>query len=417
MKQYYYFYVITNLVNGKVYYGVHSTKNLEDGYMGSGKIIQKAILKYGTNNFKKEIWEFFDSEDKMFDYEKQFIDSSVINDRNTYNLNEGGRGSFTYTNKLLSENPELRKQANIKRRRTWSKKDLTNFGFANTSIYDEEWRRKQVKQRKNTIIEKYGSYKNAYGRKISETLKEKWANATEEQRKEHGAKALRGRNPNNVKKFEKGFSNANYKGLNGRYYNNFSYSIIYLSAYTDLPDSVIKTFLNLPINVSIALEYYEYKGLIRIVEKDRLVKYHNGDSAEWCKKTIIVDTTGYKNVLSIKYYLPYKEIFLKYLEFYNDFITIMNNIDYNIPDRYKARYHLDIDYQNDTIQKLIDFYNSIGFIKSTTSIYNRKDLTEEYIIKYNVNPRLKTIKITKIDSFKKCPKWTLHKKEGVIIYE
>ena len=27
-------YLTTNLINGKMYYGVHSTKNINDGYMG-----------------------------------------------------------------------------------------------------------------------------------------------------------------------------------------------------------------------------------------------------------------------------------------------------------------------------------------------------------------------------------------------
>ena len=40
---YYYLYKITNKINQKVYIGVHTTSNMEDGYMGSGKYLKRAI--------------------------------------------------------------------------------------------------------------------------------------------------------------------------------------------------------------------------------------------------------------------------------------------------------------------------------------------------------------------------------------
>ena len=59
-KKYHYVYEIVNSVNGKLYYGVHSTDDLDDGYLGSGSVIGHAKRKYGKENFAIEILAFYD---------------------------------------------------------------------------------------------------------------------------------------------------------------------------------------------------------------------------------------------------------------------------------------------------------------------------------------------------------------------
>mgnify|MGYP004532075931 CR=1 FL=1 len=91
--QYHFTYKTTNLLNGKYYYGVHNTNDLNDGYLGSGKLLKVAIKKYGRQNFKREILEFFDSNEAAFLAESELVTREVINDRNTYNVTLGGYGN------------------------------------------------------------------------------------------------------------------------------------------------------------------------------------------------------------------------------------------------------------------------------------------------------------------------------------
>jgi hypothetical protein len=63
---FYYLYEVKNKINGKIYVGVHKTVNLDDGYMGSGVIIKRAIEKHGIDNFEKVILEMFADDEAMY---------------------------------------------------------------------------------------------------------------------------------------------------------------------------------------------------------------------------------------------------------------------------------------------------------------------------------------------------------------
>jgi hypothetical protein len=96
-----YVYKITNLVNNKIYIGKHSTNNINDGYMGSGKLIKHAIEKYGVDKFKKEIMFEFETEEEALLMESEIVDSVFVSRLDTYNIAEGGRGSNSHIGKDL----------------------------------------------------------------------------------------------------------------------------------------------------------------------------------------------------------------------------------------------------------------------------------------------------------------------------
>ena len=88
--KYHYFYKIINLINNHFYYGIHSTNNLDDGYMGSGSRLHHAYKKYGIENFKKEILKYFDTREELAQYEADVVTEELVLDENCYNISCGG---------------------------------------------------------------------------------------------------------------------------------------------------------------------------------------------------------------------------------------------------------------------------------------------------------------------------------------
>lgn len=113
--KYYFTYKITNLINNKYYLGIHMTNNLNDGYLGSGVAIRKAIKKYGKQNFKKDILEYYSCYKDLAIAETKLITETVVNDPLSYNLTLGGIGGPAFKGKHHSKETkqklkEIRKQ-------------------------------------------------------------------------------------------------------------------------------------------------------------------------------------------------------------------------------------------------------------------------------------------------------------------
>ena len=94
----YYLYEIKNNINGKIYVGAHSTKNLHDGYFGSGKALISAIQKYGKCNFTKTILETFTNSADMYKRESEIVTDEFLLRNDVYNLKKGGFGGFDHIN-------------------------------------------------------------------------------------------------------------------------------------------------------------------------------------------------------------------------------------------------------------------------------------------------------------------------------
>lgn len=113
----YIIYKTINLVNNKIYIGKHQTNNLNDSYIGSGKLLNQAIKKYGRKNFEKQILHIFDNEFEMNAKEIELITEEFCKCDTNYNLGVGGEGGSHFkgkthsaeTKKILSEKTKLQK--------------------------------------------------------------------------------------------------------------------------------------------------------------------------------------------------------------------------------------------------------------------------------------------------------------------
>lgn len=95
-QRHHFLYKSTNLINNKFYVGVHSTYNLKDGYLGSGKRLKKSIEKYGKENFKIEILEFFESREELLKKESEVVNEILLADEKCMNLKCGGIGQIKF---------------------------------------------------------------------------------------------------------------------------------------------------------------------------------------------------------------------------------------------------------------------------------------------------------------------------------
>jgi len=95
---------------------MHQTENLDDGYMGSGKYLKRAIKKYGIDAFEKEILHVFDNEDDMRAKEKELVTEEYCLREDTYNICIGGKGGFWYLNNVYLTEEEIldRNRKNVK---------------------------------------------------------------------------------------------------------------------------------------------------------------------------------------------------------------------------------------------------------------------------------------------------------------
>jgi hypothetical protein len=153
-----YIYKTTCLITKRYYFGIHSTSNTDDGYLGSGKILRTSIRKYGKDNHIKEILEFFSNREDCEKNETLLINEN-IGDKFCINLTSGGKGF------KMNHTEETKKKIS----NTLSNKTYVEIHGENNAEFEKEKRKKgALLQWENMDI----VTKKTRSNKISNTLKE-----------------------------------------------------------------------------------------------------------------------------------------------------------------------------------------------------------------------------------------------------
>ena len=162
---YYTIYQTTNKVNGKIYVGSHKTEDINDDYIGSGKMLNYAIDKYGIDNFEKTVLFVFENPDHMYEKEKEIVNEEFVKSPHTYNMKIGGYGGWDHvdnTGRFFSEETRQKMSSKGKERvgeknSFWGKKHKSE----SLKIISET-----SKARGKTIYEKRlsdGNHPNSFG--------------------------------------------------------------------------------------------------------------------------------------------------------------------------------------------------------------------------------------------------------------
>jgi hypothetical protein len=126
--KFFYVYQTKNIINGKIYVGVHAANKLENRYLGSGVNLSHAIKKYGRQNFKKTILKICETYDEALKEERKIVTPEFVNDSNTYNVEIGGLGGKIWTDALREKMSHTKRSLYKNGLEPWNKgKKTGNF--------------------------------------------------------------------------------------------------------------------------------------------------------------------------------------------------------------------------------------------------------------------------------------------------
>lgn len=182
---YYYVYLTTCLVNGKIYVGKCKIRPYHESYYGSGIILCNAIKKYGVENFTKQIISLHETEEECFEAEKYYIEALHARDPEVgYNIASGGPGGRSEASKsktprmTLKEAQEAHTVRNSPEYRALVSKNSLKY-WADISLeerhrrFTEMWTPERREARKHMLQERLSNEEASakYRKRLSEAVR------------------------------------------------------------------------------------------------------------------------------------------------------------------------------------------------------------------------------------------------------
>jgi hypothetical protein len=171
---YHYIYKTTCKVTGKYYVGMHSTSNLDDSYIGSGKRLWYSILKHGRENHDREILEFLPDRSSLKEREKELVNESLLQDPMCMNLKIGGEGGNIGTDGIFFGGDSFKAASDW-----WKKADRSLTKEKTKHLRDRDVSEKICQ----TKLEKTGSRNGWKGRKHNPEYRKRMSEIMSDQQK------------------------------------------------------------------------------------------------------------------------------------------------------------------------------------------------------------------------------------------